>query len=206
MSDCPLPEPIAASRLQSGALIAVRQVGGRGGRGIGFLLTHVRRSDMLASLLFCGIRQERGRLQMARAKPLAIAVVVLVSLTAAFVARAGNPVSKPRASGPPPYVAKCLALAPQERGDCFRANSSAQPRAGVPARIAACLALPAGPQRASCFRNLTPAAVAGCLALQTRTERAACFRQLVPARIAACLAQPTRQQRTSCFKKLRRRP
>jgi hypothetical protein len=142
---------------------------------------------------------------MARTKPLAIAVVVLVSLTAAFVARAGTPVSAPRANDPPPFVAACLALAPQARGDCFRANSGAPP-VGVPERIAACLALPAGQQRTSCFQKLTPTAVAACLALQTRSERAACFRKLVPARVAACLAQPTRRQRTTCFKNLRRRP
>ena len=144
---------------------------------------------------------------MARGKPLAIAVVVLASLTAALVARASGPVSAPQDNGPPSYVAECLALAPQQIGDCFRTKASAQqPGPGVPARIAACLALPAGAERASCFKSLTPAAVAGCLSLPTRAERVACFRKLVPARIAACLAQPTRQQRTSCFKKLRRRP
>ena len=144
---------------------------------------------------------------MARGKPLAIAVVILVSLTAALVARASASVSAPQENGPPPYVAECLALAPQQIGDCFKAKSAAQaPGPGVPARIAACLALPAGAQRASCFKSLTPAAVSSCLSLPTRAERTACFQKLVPPRVAACLSQPTRKLRTSCLKKLRRRP
>jgi hypothetical protein len=144
---------------------------------------------------------------MGRGKPLAIAVVVLVSLTAAFVARASGQASATQENSPPSYVSECLALAPQQIGDCFRTKSSAQqPGPGVPARIAACLALPAGAQRASCFQKLTPSAVAGCLALKTRAERVACFQKLVPQRVAACLSLPTRHQRTSCFKKLRRRP
>lgn len=107
-------------------------------------------------------------------KPLAIAAVALVSLACAFGARADTPSQ----AGPPPGA--------------------------VPARIAACLALPAGQQRASCFRNLTPTAVSRCLSLPTRAERVACFRKMVPAPVAACLAQPTQRQRTSCFKKLRK--
>jgi hypothetical protein len=144
---------------------------------------------------------------MAGGKPLAIAGVVLVSLTAAFVARASGSVSAPQDNGTPPYVAKCLALAPQQIGACFKANASAQsPGPAVPPRVAACLALPAGAQRADCFKSLTPAAVSGCLSMPTRAERTACFQKLVPPRVAACLSQPTRKLRTSCLKKLRRRP
>ena len=139
---------------------------------------------------------------MAWSRPLAIAGVVLVSLTSAFVARAGEPLTASRDGDPPPGVAACLALAPTQMGDCFRTMSTPPPGPGVPIRVAACLALPVGQQRTNCFRNLAPPAVAACLAMPTRTQRAGCFRKLVPARVAACLALSTRQQRLSCLRKL----
>ncbi len=141
---------------------------------------------------------------MAWLRPLAIAVLVLVSLMSALFARAGEPLTASPKADPPPGVAACLALAPAQRGDCFRTMSARPPGAGVPIRVAACLAVPVGQQRTNCFRNLAPPAVAKCLGLPTRTERAGCFRKLVPSRVAACLALSTRQQRSSCLRKLRR--
>ena len=120
---------------------------------------------------------------MAKSKPLAIAAVLLVSLSSVLVARAATTSSAPVDQGPPPGA--------------------------VPTRVAACLALPAGEQRANCFRNLAPSAtvpprVAACLALPTRTQRTNCFRNLVPPKVAGCLALQTQTQRSGCLKKLRR--
>jgi hypothetical protein len=58
MSDCPLSEPIAASRLQSRAPMAVRQARRRRRKARSDLLTHGRRREMLIFLLFCGISGE----------------------------------------------------------------------------------------------------------------------------------------------------
>ena len=155
---------------------------------------------------------------MARARPVVIAAVVLVSLVTAFVARASEPLSAAPESGPPSYVAACLSLSVHELCPCFRQNAvearSVQPlgvqgESGPPAFVAACLSQ-AAQQIGPCFRQEaapppgTPPSVSKCLALKTRSARIACFRALVPARLARCLALRTRQERTTCFKKLRR--